>query len=203
MTAATFADGRHRPHPPPPRRRHRPRGQPRRAALQHRRPLHPGGQRLPPTARPTSLLRWARSTTCRPATPCRPSTCRGAARRWPSAMTCASRDVAALHRGGRPADHHPGRVAGPPRRAVAAAAAGARGRKSALRRRLQPRRRRAGRRGSVWRLFGSGRSLGAAAGRGRRRARPVPGQLDLGEVERCRRLFPWLQDRRPDLYGAG
>jgi omega-amidase len=27
--------------------------------------------------------------------------------------------------------------------------------------------------------------------------------LDMGEVERCRRLFPWLQDRRPELYGAG
>ena len=25
--------------------------------------------------------------------------------------------------------------------------------------------------------------------------------LDLEEVARCRRLFPWLDDRRPDLYG--
>jgi predicted amidohydrolase len=26
--------------------------------------------------------------------------------------------------------------------------------------------------------------------------------LDLGEVERCRRQFPWLEDRRPEVYGG-
>lgn len=26
--------------------------------------------------------------------------------------------------------------------------------------------------------------------------------LDLAEVDRCRRAFPWLGDRRPDLYGS-
>jgi omega-amidase len=31
----------------------------------------------------------------------------------------------------------------------------------------------------------------------------VSGTLDLDEVARARRLFPFLEDRRPDVYGAG